>query len=94
MLKKRRSFFGNLGIKFRLTTAYNREANGKSEHRHGPIVIALVKSCDGKENDWPKLLSFALWDDRTTHSTITRYIHAKLMCGQKLVMPIDEVLLT
>jgi hypothetical protein len=83
-----------LGIKLALTSAYNPEANGKSEHKHGPIVIALVKSCDGKENDWPKLLSFTLWADRTIHSTITRYMPAKLMCGQKPVMPIEEVLLT
>ena len=92
--KEAREFFGKLGVKLSLTTAYNPEANGKSEQGHSPIVKALVKACDGKISDWPKLLPWALWADRTTHSTVTGYMPAKLMYGQKPVMPIEEVVPT
>ena len=92
--KEAREFFGRLGIKLALTTAYNPEANGKSERGHSPIVKALVKACDGKMFDWPRLLPFALWADRTTHSTVTGYMPAELMYGQKPVMPIEEVVPT
>jgi transposase InsO family protein len=39
--------FDRLGVKLSLTTAYNSEANGKVERRHGPIVKALVRVCEG-----------------------------------------------
>ena len=89
--KEAQDFFGKLGIKLALTTAYNPEANGKSERGHSSIVKALVKACDGKMLEWPRLLPFALWADHTTHSPVTGYMPAELMFGQKPIMPIEEV---
>ena len=40
--------FDRLGVRLSLTTAYNPEANGKVERRHGPIVKALVRACGGQ----------------------------------------------
>ena len=82
-------FFKRYGVKLRLTTAYNPEANGKSERGHPPIINALVKSCKGKPKQWPRLLPFALWADRTTHSTVTGYMPIELMLGQKPIMPAE-----
>ena len=45
--------FDWLGVKLSLTTAYNPEANGKVERRHGPIVKALVRACEGRVGNWP-----------------------------------------
>jgi hypothetical protein len=42
------NFFERHGVKLRLTTAYNPEANGKSERGHPPIINTLVKACKGK----------------------------------------------
>jgi hypothetical protein len=84
-----RVFFKRYGVKLKLTTAYNPEANGKSERGHPPIVNALVKACRGKPKHWPRLLPFALWADRTTHSTVTRYMPSELMLGQKPIMPVE-----
>ena len=92
--KEAREFFDRMGIKLALTMAYNPEGNGKSERGHAPIVKALVKACDGKLSEWPKLLPFALWADRTIHSTVTGYMPTELMYGQKPVMPIEEVVPT
>ncbi len=82
-----RKFFQRYGVPLKLTTAYNPEANGKIERGHPPIIHALVKACRGRPNLWPKLLPFALWADRTTHSSVTGYMPAELMYGQKPIMP-------
>ena len=85
-----REFFQRYGVQLRLTTAYNPEANGKIERGHPPIIHALVKACKGKPNLWPRLLPFALWADRTTHSTVTGYMPVELMHGHKPIMPAEE----
>ena len=89
-----REFFSRLGIKLSLTTAYNPEGNGKSERGHPPIIKALAKACEGRVSEWPKLLPYALWADRTTHSSVTGYMPTELMYGQKPVMPIEETIPT
>ncbi|KAL3676054.1 hypothetical protein R1sor_026002 [Riccia sorocarpa] len=85
-----RDFFQRYGLKLSLTTAYNPEGNAKSERGHPPIVKALVKACDGRVREWPRLLPFALWADRTTHSSVTGYMPAELVQGQKPIMPVEE----
>ena len=40
---------------------------------------ALAKACDGRVKDWPQMLPYALWADRTTHSSVTGYMPAELM---------------
>ena len=84
--------FERLGVKLSLTTAYNPEANGKIERGHGPIVKALVRACNGRVGNWPRLLPYALWADRTTHSSVTGYMPAELMYGQNPVMPIEKTI--
>ena len=84
--------FDRLGVKLSLTTAYNPEANGKIERGHGPIVKALVRACEGRVGDWPRLLPYALWADRTTHSSVTGYMPVELMYGQKPIMPIERTI--
>ena len=85
-----KEFFKRYGVQLKLTTAYNPEANGKIERGHPPIIHALVKACRGKPSMWPKLLPFALWADRTTHSSVTGYMPVELMYGQKPIMPVEE----
>ncbi len=80
-------FFNRYGVQLRLPTAYNPEANGKIERGHPPIIQALVKACNGKPNIWPRLLPFAMWADRTTHSSVTGYMPVELIHGQKPIMP-------
>ena len=79
-----RQFFGRHGVKLRLTIAYNPEANGKSERRHPLIINALVKACKKKPKQWPRLLAFALWADRTTHNTVTGYMPIELIWVKNL----------
>ena len=42
------SFSELYGVRLRLTTTYNPEANDKSEQEHPSIINALVKPCKRK----------------------------------------------
>mgnify|MGYP000193871769 CR=1 FL=1 len=84
--------FDRLGVKLSLTTAYNPEANGKVERRHGPIVKALVRACGDQVGNWPRLLPYALWTDRTMHSSVTGFMLAELMYEQKPIMPKERTI--
>ena len=77
-----------------LTTIYNPEANGKIERGNVPIIKALAKACRCQVSNWPKVLPFALWADKTTHSFVTRYMPIHVMIGQKPIMSIEEKITT
>ena len=72
--EKAEELFDRLGVKLSLTTAYNPGANGKIERGHNPIMKAMVRTCEGRVGNWPRLLLYALWADRTTHSSVTGYM--------------------
>jgi hypothetical protein len=89
-----RQFFTKFRVQLTLTTAYNLKANGKIERGHGPILKALVKACDRRMKLWPQMLPYALWVDRTTHSTVTGYMPAELMTEQIPMMPVESSIVT
>jgi transposase InsO family protein len=89
-----RTFFSRLGVRLRLTTAWNPESNGKIERGHQPIVSALVKSCDGKPKQWPNLLPLALWADRMTHCSTTGFMPCYLATGVAPIFPTEENILS
>ena len=78
--------FDRLGVKISLMKAYNREANGKVERGHGPIVKAIVRTYDGRVGNFPRLLQYLLWTD---HSLVTRYMAPELTFRQKPIMPVE-----
>ena len=49
---------------------------------------------DGRVKDWPQMLLYALWADRTTHSSVTGYMPTELMTGQAPVMPTETAIVT
>ncbi|MCO5558628.1 hypothetical protein L7F22_012214 [Adiantum nelumboides] len=59
-----------------------------------PILKALVKPCEGHIGDWLKLLPFALWAGRTTHTSVTGFMPFELMHGQKPILPLEEAVLS
>ena len=84
--------FDRLGVKLSLTTAYNPEANGKIERGQGLIVKAIAHAWEGRVDDLPRLLSYALWANRTTHNSVTGYMPAELMFGQKPIMLVERTI--
>lgn len=85
-----KDFFQRYDVKLKLITTYNLEANDKSERGHSLMINAFIKNCKGKSKQWPRLLSFALWIDRTIHSTITGYMPIELILGQKSIMLVNN----
>lgn len=87
-------FFKRYEVKLKLTTAYNLEANGKSERGHSFIINALVKARKWKTKRCPRVLSFALWADKTTYITVTGYMPTELILGQKSIMSAEHSMTT
>ena len=87
-------FFNQRRIQLRLTTAYNLEANSKAERGHPSIVQALIKSTRNTPSQWPSMLHYALWADRTTAGRVRRETPYRLMFGQNVVYPIETSVTT
>ena len=49
---------------------------------------AIGRSYVEKVGDWPQLLPYNFWVDRTTHSFVTGFMSVELLYGQKLEMTI------
>lgn len=81
-------------MKLALTTTDNSDGNAKSKRIHSSFVKALMKACNGKVSNLPRLLPFELSIDRIIHSTIMKYMLGESMFGQKLVMPIEKAIPT
>ena len=87
-----KDLFAKHGVWLTLTTAYNPEPNRKIERGHSPILKALAKACDEKVKLWPQMLLYALWADRTTHSSVNGCMPTKIMTGQAPVMPTETAI--
>jgi hypothetical protein len=68
---------------------YNKHANGVVEQGHFTLREALVKSCGGKMNLWPKKLPMALLADRITVSRVTGFSPYQLLYAADPVLPFD-----
>ena len=84
--------FHRLGVQLSFTTVYTPVANGKVECGHEQIVKPLVRACDRRIENWPRLLPYALWADQTTHSLVTGYMPVELMFGQKLIISVEQTI--
>ena len=78
--------FEQLGVKLSFTVAYNLDADGKIQYEHNPKVKVIVKSSEGRVGYWPRLLPYALWVVRITHSSLIEYMPTELMHGQKPIL--------
>ena len=63
--------FERLGVQLSLTTSYKPEANGKIEREHMLVSKAIVRAYEGWVRDYPRLLPYAFWANKTTHSLVT-----------------------
>ena len=91
---KARKFFAKYGLRLTLAMTYNLETKEKIERGHSPIVKALAKACDERVKNWPQMFSYALWEDRTTHSSVTGCMPTEVMIGQAPLMPTETAIVT
>ena len=83
-------FFINLGVKLSLAVANILQANEKIKQGHVLKIMVIVRACVAKVGDWPRLLSYAFWADKTTYNYVEIVTSPKLMYDQKLVMSNEE----
>nr|GAT45171.1 predicted protein [Mycena chlorophos] len=70
-------------------SGYNKHANGVVEQGHFTLREAIVRSCNGKLNDWPEKLPLAIFADRITVSRITGFSPYQLLHGTDPMLPFD-----
>ncbi len=73
---------------------YNSQANGKIERMQHTYIEAIWKVLQGKMDQWPSWLGYALWADHITVKQNTRYSPYYLLYGQHLLLPFDITNLT
>jgi hypothetical protein len=56
--------------------------------------VTTCERCEDRVGSWPRLLPYALWADRTTHSSVTGFMPVELMYGQKPIMPTEQAIST
>jgi hypothetical protein len=79
----------DLGIPHVKISRYNSQANGLVERGHFTMREALVKSCEGKIDEWPQKLHHVLFADRITTSSVTGYSPYYLLHGTHPLLPFD-----
>jgi transposase InsO family protein len=79
----------DLGIPHVRISPYNSQANGVVERGHFTLREALVKSCEGRIQDWPLKLPQAVFADRITTSSVTGYSPHYLLYGEHPLLPFD-----
>ena len=77
------------GIRHVRTSAYHPQANGVVERGNGPFKEALYRLALDRGKQWPDLIIFACWAERTTVSRTTGYTPYRLMMGQECILPFD-----
>ena len=51
-----------------------------------------MQACNRQVGNWPRLLPYALWADRTTHNSVTGYMPIEVMFGQKPVISVEQTI--
>jgi hypothetical protein len=79
-----RSFFERHGVRLRLITAYNLKLTARVSKgilQSSMHLFSLVNACKGKLKQWPRLLPFVLWAEKTIYNTVTKDMPIELMLG-------------
>ena len=81
--------FQRYGVKRVQISAYNAQANGKSEGGHKPILNALMSLTDRGKTKWPRHLYSVLFSERTSIHEPTGYTPFYLVFCREAVLPIE-----
>src|SRR6201999_2292878 len=69
------------GINHIKISPYNSQAQGIVERAHFGLRESLIKSCGKKLAQWPELLEYCLWAQRTTTKKHTGYSPYQMVYG-------------
>lgn len=83
--------YDKLEIKKHTTTSYHPSADGVVERANGTIINTLKHLVDKTNENWDKLLHFALLAYRTAYHTSIKDTPAHLVYGRDLILPVDLI---
>ena len=79
------------GIHHILISGYNSQANGIVESKHFDVREAIMKTCEGNENQWHLSLPQVLWAERVTVWQATGFSPFYMAHGVHPLLPFDIV---
>jgi len=68
---------------------YNSQANGIVKQQHFPVQESTMKTCEGVENHWPRVMNAVFWAERVTISKATGYSPFYMVHGVEPLLPFD-----
>jgi transposase InsO family protein len=80
-------FLAKLGVKHFTLSSYYPQGNGKVESTNKKLVRIIKRIIEDKPHQWHTLLTYALWEDRTTTKESTRFTPFQLLYGQEAILP-------
>jgi hypothetical protein len=81
-----------MGIQLVHSTTYYPQGNGLVESSNKSLVRIVKKLLDQNQRSWDSKLKFTLWADRVTNKKSINTSPFKLVCGTKVVFPIQLAL--
>jgi transposase InsO family protein len=80
-------FLAKLGVKNFMSSSYYPQGNRKSESNNKNMVRIIKRLIEDKPCQWHTLLTYALWEDRTTAKVTTSCTPFHLVYGQEALLP-------
>jgi hypothetical protein len=82
-------FLAKLGVKHFTSSSYYPQGNGQAESTNKNMVRIIKRLIEDKPRQWHTLLTYALWEDRTTTKVSTGFTPFQLVYGQEAILPTE-----
>jgi transposase InsO family protein len=82
-------FIANLGVKHFTSSSYYPQGNGQAESTNKNMVRIIKRLIEDKPRQWHTILTYALWEDRTTIKVSTGCTPFQFVYGQEVIFPTE-----
>jgi hypothetical protein len=86
---KMTQFLAKLGVKHFTSSTYYPQGNGQVESTNKNLVRIFKRLIDDKPHQWHSLLTYTLWEDRTTTKVSIGCTPFQLVYGQDTILPTE-----
>jgi hypothetical protein len=86
IFSKLTQFLANLGVKHFTSSTYYPQGNGQAKSTNKNLVRIIKRLIEDKPRQWNTLLTYALWEDRTTTKVSTGCTPFQLVYGQESIL--------
>jgi transposase InsO family protein len=84
---KLNKFLAKLGVTHFTSSTYYPQGNGQAKSTNKNLVRIIKRLIEDKPRQWNNLLTYALWEDRTTTKVRTGCTPFQLVYGQESILP-------